>query len=100
MHLTIIQPKTGKEGKKAINCVACKLMDYTHEDYSLFKGLGKLVYFFLHNGKDKKGPLCHYCIEKEVILSTPTIVKEIDVEVIDGEQRTTRRFYEGTHRSN
>lgn len=100
MRLQIIQPKSGNEGKKIINCVSCKIMDYTHNDYSLFKSLSKLVYFFLLNGKDKKGPICHYCVEREVILLTDKNVKEIDVEVIDGEQRTTRRFYEGTHRSN
>lgn len=86
--LKIIQPEPKK--KEVLNCCKCKLMDYSHSEYQMFKGLGKLVYFKF---ADESGPFCHYCITEEVLSKFPTGTKEVEVVIFDGKLQTQRKMY-------
>lgn len=86
--LTIIQPEPKK--KATLNCCKCKLFDYSHAEYEMFKGLSKLVYFKFADGS---GPFCHYCITDEVLAKFPKGTKEVEVAILDGKLKTQRKMY-------
>ncbi len=86
--LNILQPQKGQ--KKTLNCSCCKIMDYSNEEYAMFKELGKLVYFTFSDGS---GPFCHYCITNEVLSKFPKGTKEVEVLIIDGKLKTQRKMY-------
>jgi len=94
MHLEVIKPLV-KKSSQEINCNICKLMDYTHKDYSLFKHLKKLVFFYLHRGNEIDGPICHYCVVKAIFKGFPEGTKEIEVQVHEGKKIISKKFYEG-----